>query len=646
MKSPLRHKLAVLACITCWTLPLKLSAQVPQLINHQGRVAVNGVNFDGTGQFKFALVNADGSTSYWSNDGTSTAGSQPSAAVSLTVTKGLYSVLLGANMTAIPNTVFNNGDVHLRVWFNDGSHGFEHLEPDQRIAAVGYAMMAGNVPDAAITSSKIANGAVGNSQLGAGAVQTENIASGAVGSLQIANGAVGAAQIANGSITATQLAKPPRSGSIETTSMQISFNEVRFIVPFVPAFAVPPAVTLAVRSSSPWQYPVWVESSGTDSFTGRFTVPPLEPSIPDSIGNVGEHTSLAVIDGFPAICYRDATYTDLKFVRATNANGTSWGQPVVVDGTQYATPFSSDCACGYGTSLALVNGNPAISYYDATSGSLKFVRALDASGTDWGEIMTLSYTGFGMDSEFATADTSLAVINGNPAICFYNSVNDDLMFIRSSDASGTFWDPPIIVDGTDSVGLFATMALINGNPAISYYDATNLDLKFVRASDASGTAWENPQTLDSTGSIGRYACLTVVNGNPAISYNDGTNGDLKFIRASDASGSAWQAAQTLDSEGSVGTYTSLAVIWGNPAISYRDFTNGDLKFVRATDATGIAWGTPITLDSIGSVGAFPSMTMVNGNPAISYLDVTNYDLKYITTTMPTDFSIQWIALEP
>ena len=88
-----------------------LSAQVPQLINYQGRVAVGTVNFHGPGQFRFALVNAAGTTTYWSNDGTSTAGSQPTAAVTLTVTRGLYSVLLGdttlTNMTAIPNAVFN-----------------------------------------------------------------------------------------------------------------------------------------------------------------------------------------------------------------------------------------------------------------------------------------------------------------------------------------------------------------------------------------------------------------------------------------------------------------------------------------------------------------------------------------------------------
>ena len=35
-------------------------AAVPQFINHQGRIAVNGVNFNGDGQFKFALVDAAG----------------------------------------------------------------------------------------------------------------------------------------------------------------------------------------------------------------------------------------------------------------------------------------------------------------------------------------------------------------------------------------------------------------------------------------------------------------------------------------------------------------------------------------------------------------------------------------------------------
>jgi hypothetical protein len=179
---------------------LPLSAQVPQLINYQGRVVVGTTNFNGTGSFKFALVNAAGTTAYWTNDGTHLDGTEPKNAVSLTVSNGLYSVLLGdtslTNMTAIPTTVFNNGDVRLRVWFNDGTHGSQMLTPDQRIAAVGYAVIAGNVPDGAITGAKIA--------------------SGTITSINIANGAITAAQLAPGVAANWQ--------NVSTTSQQAQSN--------------------------------------------------------------------------------------------------------------------------------------------------------------------------------------------------------------------------------------------------------------------------------------------------------------------------------------------------------------------------------------------------------------------------------------
>lgn len=144
-------------------------AQVPQLLNYQGRIVVGNENFDGNGQFKFALVNATGSQTFWSNDGSSTAGSEPTYAVTLSVVKGIYSVQLGnttlPNMTVLPSAVFRNSGVWLRVWFNDGVHGSQLLKPDQQFAAVGYAMMAGNVPDGAITSAKIAAGAIRSAQL-------------------------------------------------------------------------------------------------------------------------------------------------------------------------------------------------------------------------------------------------------------------------------------------------------------------------------------------------------------------------------------------------------------------------------------------------------------------------------------------------
>lgn len=214
-----------------WYFPmLPAFSQVPHLLHHQGRVAVDGVNLHGIGQFKFALVDAgttisrqasatatvtgaggfltavtvtDGGAGYttapeavaqdikggghgavlkcvvsagavtainvldagsgytasttiviaapppnivyqsfWRNaDDTAPADGEPDAAVSLAVNHGLFDVLLGdaavPNMAAVPASVFSNPDLRLRVWFNDGSHGFQQLAPDKRIAAVG-----------------------------------------------------------------------------------------------------------------------------------------------------------------------------------------------------------------------------------------------------------------------------------------------------------------------------------------------------------------------------------------------------------------------------------------------------------------------------------------------------------------------------
>ncbi len=209
---------AALACALLLTTTLP--AQVPQIVNYQGRVAVGtpAVNFNGTGQFKFALINTNGTTTYWSNDGTSTAGSAPTAAVSLSVANGLYSVLLGdttlTNMTAVPTTVFTNSDVRLRVWFNDGTNGFQLLTPDQRIASVGYAYTANAAQTAntattattASTANTVADGAITSAKLASGAVTSSAIASGAVGSTQLAAGAVQSSKIVAGAITANELA--------------------------------------------------------------------------------------------------------------------------------------------------------------------------------------------------------------------------------------------------------------------------------------------------------------------------------------------------------------------------------------------------------------------------------------------------------
>jgi hypothetical protein len=154
----IKNKISFLL-VTLVLAAVSASAQVPGIISHQGKVTVTG-----SGLFKFALVNAAGNVTYWSQDGSSVAGAEPTSAVTLPTLGGVFSVNLGdttvANMTqTIPASVFTNSAVYLRVWFNDGTDGSQLLAPDRRIASVGYAMNAGSYAETdPIFAASVAHG--------------------------------------------------------------------------------------------------------------------------------------------------------------------------------------------------------------------------------------------------------------------------------------------------------------------------------------------------------------------------------------------------------------------------------------------------------------------------------------------------------
>ncbi|MBN1580409.1 MAG: hypothetical protein JXA89_06875 [Anaerolineae bacterium] len=119
----------------------------PQSVFYQGFITVGDEPYEGTGYFKFAVVNAAGNVTYWSNNATSTNGSEPTAAVSLGVEQGYFGVLLGdttlVGMSQVLDPmVFAEAGRHLRVWFAASVSGpFTRLSLVP-MAAVPYAMNA------------------------------------------------------------------------------------------------------------------------------------------------------------------------------------------------------------------------------------------------------------------------------------------------------------------------------------------------------------------------------------------------------------------------------------------------------------------------------------------------------------------------
>lgn len=202
-----------------------LRAEVPHAIAHQGRIVVTGVNFEGDGQFKFLLfADADADhvsgneTPVWSNDSTTPAAmTEPASAVTVAVTKGLYGTWLGdtsiPNMAALPASVEpGTGErLYLRIWFNDGSNGFQALTPDQTIAAVPFALSAAGVTAGGVTAAALADGAVTSQKMAAGAVTGAVLEDGAVTAAKLADDAVTGDKIATGAVTSIGMPAGPQS---------------------------------------------------------------------------------------------------------------------------------------------------------------------------------------------------------------------------------------------------------------------------------------------------------------------------------------------------------------------------------------------------------------------------------------------------
>jgi hypothetical protein len=416
----MKHNKVLLGAALWITVQGVLQAQVPQIMNYQGRVTVVGSgDFTGAGQLKFALVDGGHNTNgqaaataivdhgfivavnlvsggsgyttpptvtvtdstgsgasisanlsggsvtgftindaghnysasptitiappppnivyvtYWSNDGTSTAGSEPTAAVSLPVNSGSYAVLLGdtnlAHMTSIPPSVFANSDVRLRVWFNDSSHGSQLLVPDQRIAAVGYAMMA-NIPDGAITSAKIADGAVGSAQLAANAVSAGKIANGAVGSAQLSANAVSSANIAPGQVVkslnglsdlVTLSAGPNISMSSAGNAIRISAGAATggTAIPSVPYTITQPGLyyltnNLNITSGDA----VTINANGVTLDLNGFTISSTDPNASGAGILLGAVSDIAILNGH---IRGGVTYSGGVFGGAGFGNGVS-----------------------------------------------------------------------------------------------------------------------------------------------------------------------------------------------------------------------------------------------------------------------------------------------------------------------------------
>ncbi|MBN2080922.1 hypothetical protein JW859_01820 [bacterium] len=346
----------------------------------------------------------------------------------------------------------------------------------------------------------------------------------------------------------------------------------------------------------------------------------------DLSGDVGLYCSVAAIDGKPAVSYYDNDNGRLKYACAITSQPAGQG-----DWRVHTVDFSA--SVGELTSLAVLDGKPVISYFDNANGNLKFARALlsePMTGADW-TIHVVDKDGW------VGEHSSVAIQDGLPVISYFDYTNTRLLFARAlspEPQAAADWQIHTVDDG-DYTGRFTSTAIVDGRPAISYYDDDATCLKYARSLltlPVAATDWR-VYTVDNAGDDGLYSSLIDLDGKPAIAYYDWSAKNVKFARALVADPTLpeqWLITK-LDQDGTVCQYPSLALLDGKPLISY--YGNTDLRCVIATTAAPTAddWHL-FSVDTQGSAGNYSSLTIIDNRPAILYYG--NPGLMFATTETP------------
>lgn len=334
----------------------------------------------------------------------------------------------------------------------------------------------------------------------------------------------------------------------------------------------------------------------------------LQPAV-NELGDV----ELKVINGVPAVVYsfREIINNAVRFRYANDPDGTSWNV-----GWSAANQLDSDPV--YGLVDLIPNGNGYyLSYHDYSTGELKVRGYPD-----------LTQPGFVLQSYpniTFPAHHDLLWVNGTcGAFWRYPTGNDTkLGYQRGDPANYLFpWGNIQYLTGFPRVGDYLSQAIINGNPALAYYDRDNKDLRYIRALDPLGQTWGTSVTVDSVGDCGEYTSLAEVDGYPAIAYHDEAVG-LRYVRANDAQGSTWGAPLTL---GPGGEGIKLGVISGRPAITFLRGAPNSLRYLRANDAQGTSWPVSVQV-GVGTPDRAVDMVEWNGNPMVAWHDGVGIDTR-------------------
>ncbi len=126
----------------------------PTVVSYQGQVTLDGSPYDGTGYFKFAVVDEAAPPPTGPTTAAPSGGGEPRVRRVLArrqrpVQRPAGRPIPGKHEVPLEADVFEDTECYLRVWFSGDGETFVQLSPDRRIAAAPYALQAQEAQQAA-----------------------------------------------------------------------------------------------------------------------------------------------------------------------------------------------------------------------------------------------------------------------------------------------------------------------------------------------------------------------------------------------------------------------------------------------------------------------------------------------------------------
>lgn len=238
-------------------------------------------------------------------------------------------------------------------------------------------------------------------------------------------------------------------------------------------------------------------------------------------------------DGNPIIAYY-YNNGSLKIAKCGNISCSSISSSRILDsGT-----------AGFGSTITMASdGKPIITYF-RDNGTTYNLRVIKCNSNDCSGALDGPYTVDSVARTFVggftgniSTDTGMAIgSDGNPVISYYDASGGGAFKIakcqdsRCSSGAGYVitsvdsplgvqpWQHTTIVIGADSL------------PIASYYDQTSREMRVAKCLSADCASVAS-YTLDSDGDVGRFSSIAIgKDGLPVVVYSDETNGQIKVLK--------------------------------------------------------------------------------------------------------------------